>query len=367
MSQTVAIVGAGLVGRLLAVELATSGWDIHVYERDGRMGWESCSFAAAGMLAPYCELESAELLVSEMGVASLARWPSILERLKSPVSFRQEGSLLVAHPRDFDALVHLQQKIEPQLSSSEMMQWVGQREIADLEPEIVDRFQRGLFFPGEGQIDNHELMASLAETMEDLGVEVHWRTSVEKLEPHQISYDSKQETFDWVVDCRGLGAKEDWKGLRGVRGELVIVRAPDVTLKRPVRVMHPRYPLYVVPRKNNFFVIGATSIDSEDMTPISLRSTLELLSAAYALHPGFAEARILHSVVQCRPALPDHLPQIQVQDGLMRINGLYRHGFLCSPAVIQTAVNTINAGESDDELLIVKRVACDSNRLDTQE
>ena len=55
-------------------------------------------------------------------------------------------------------------------------------------------------------------------------------------------------------------------------------------------------------------MIGATEIESEDLSPASVRSTLELLSAAYAVHPGFAEARILELSVQCRPALPDNLP-----------------------------------------------------------
>ena len=67
-----------------------------------------------------------------------------------------------------------------------------------------------------------------------------------------------------------------------------------------------------------------------------MRSALELLSAAYAVHSGFAEARIIEIASQCRPALPDNLPAIRApRPGLLQINGLYRHGFLLAPALAQ--------------------------------
>jgi len=72
-----------------------------------------------------------------------------------------------------------------------------------------------------------------------------------------------------------------------------------------MRVVHPRYPLYVAPKPNRVYVIGATEIESEDMSPASVRSTLELLSAAYAVHSGFAEARILEVATQCRDRLDE--------------------------------------------------------------
>lgn len=358
MSKSVGIVGAGLIGRLLAVQLSSHGWEVHVYERDGRMGWESCSFAAAGMIAPYCELDVAETLIHDLGVLSLELWPTLLESLSGRVFFSQQGSLVVSHVREQDSLTHLYQKIRNILGSEQNMQWLDASDMSRMEPELADRFRRGLFFPEEAQINTHELLGILADTMQQQGVQAHWKTQVDTIEPHRVMVGTQEYHHDWVIDCRGLAAKQDWPGLRGVRGELVIVRTPDVKLSRPVRMMHPRYPLYVVPRQDNIFVIGATSIDSEDMSPISLRSSLELLSAAYSLHPGFAEARIIHSVVQCRPALPDHLPQIQWQDGLLRINGLYRHGYLCAPAIISLALDVIHSGTTSQPFaFLIQQVA----------
>lgn len=71
------------------------------------------------------------------------------------------------------------------------------------------------------------------------------------------------------------------------------VQCPGVTLQRPVRLMHPRYALYVAPRPDHQFVVGATELESEDAGPVTLRSMLELGSALHSLHPAFGEARVL--------------------------------------------------------------------------
>ena len=94
------------------------------------------------------------------------------------------------------------------------------------------------------------------------------------------------------------------------------------------------------------FVIGATEIESDDdLSPASVRSTLELLSAAYAVHPGFAEARILEIRTQCRPTLPDNLPAIrQPQPRVLEVNGMYRHGFMISPAMLDVTLEILNTG-----------------------
>jgi glycine oxidase len=155
-----------------------------------------------------------------------------------------------------------------------------------------------------------------------------------------------------------LGAKDSWnqldnssKDLRGVRGEVIRLHAPEVKLRRPTRLIHPRYPIYIAPKEDDVYVVGATEIESEDLSPMSVRSAMELLSAVYTVHSGFAEARILEMATQCRPTLKDNLPEISVdqkpdQAKLMMINGLYRHGFMISPAILDCALEILNMGSS---------------------
>ena len=95
-----------------------------------------------------------------------------------------------------------------------------------------------------------------------------------------------------------------------------------------------------MPRAPDLVIVGASEIESEDRSPVSLRSTVELLAAAHSIVPALAEARIVHSETNLRPALPDNLPRIDVQPGLVRINGLFRHGWLIAPGLVETALET---------------------------
>lgn len=345
-STSFTILGAGLVGRLLAVELARKGHAVSVYDAGGPQGEHAAAPVAAAMLAPLAESAITEPSVVRMGHYSLPRWQQLLSGLKEPIFFQQEGTLIVWHRQDAADALHLRRKLEvnqasvPELPAMEAVE--GTR-LASLEPALAGRFAQALYLPGEGQLDNRQLLSALVNAMEAHGVHLHWHS------PRELSDCTKELSAPnhWVLDCRGLGARTSWSTLRGIRGEVIRIQAPEVTLQRPTRLVHPRYPIYVAPKENHVFVIGATEIESEDLSPASVRSALELLSAAYAVHPGFAEARILEMKTQCRPTLADNLPALRVpQDRVLQINGLYRHGFMIAPAMVDAALQWLNTGQS---------------------
>ena len=144
---------------------------------------------------------------------------------------------------------------------------------------------------------------------------------------------------DLVADCTGMASPDPH--LRPIRGEMLILHAPDVSLSRPVRFLHPRIPVYVVPRDNSVFMVGATMIESGDQGAVSVRSTMELLNAAYSLHPGFAEAKIIETGVGLRPAYPNNLPRLTFTGNTLSMNGFYRHGFLLAPHFAMEAAGRI--------------------------
>jgi len=118
-------------------------------------------------------------------------------------------------------------------------------------------------------------------------------------------------------------------------------------LSRPTRLIHPRYPIYIAPKLEGYFLVGATEIESDDTSPMSLRSALELLSAAYTVDSGFGEARIIELVAQCRPALPDNQPAVRwLGERTLQVNGLYRHGYLISPAMHDIVLELVKTGTS---------------------
>ncbi len=150
-----------------------------------------------------------------------------------------------------------------------------------------------------------------------------------------------------IIDSTGYSATTD--NIRGVRGEMLLLRTADVSLSRPVRLIHPRFPVYIVPRQDHTFMIGATMIESDAAGPITARSMMELLNAAFSLHPAFGEAEIVETGTGIRPAYPDNLPRVIAQGGTITVNGFYRHGFLLAPAMAAQAADMVFERRSDSQ------------------
>jgi glycine oxidase len=340
-----AVLGGGLCGRVLAWRLAGAGHSVELFERGDAAGSGSAAWVAAAMLAPLAEAASAELVITELGVASLDAWPRLLAELPEPVYFQRNGTLIVWHQTDRAEASLFERRVRANAPASLFDGgFVALRgaQVDEAEPALGGRFSQGLLLPGEGQLDNRQALAAFAAGLAQRGVVAHWNTSVD---------EHARPAARVTIDCRGLGAKPALPALRGIRGEVARIHAPGVHLSRPVRLLHPRYPIYIAPKQNDVFVIGATEVEGEDMSPVSVRSALELLSAAFSVHPGFGEARILELNSQCRPTLPDHLPAI-AWDGAttLSVNGLYRHGYMIVPEIADAAARLAAA-------LLERRVA----------
>jgi len=316
----VTVIGAGVAGLTLALALAERGCEVELLERGPSLGITSCSRWAGGMLAPWCERESAEELVLELGREALAWWP---ERHEGMVS---RGSLVVAQRRDEPDLDRFARR-------TRNFARVDAEELAALEPDLAGRFAHGLYFGDEAHLDPRAALISLGQRLEGLGGRI--RFGVEAV---------ARSIPGTVIDCRGLAARDLLPDLRGVKGEMLVVRCRDVALSRPVRLLHPRFPLYIVPRGEHLFMVGATMIESDDRGRVTARSLVELLNAAYALHPAFAEAEIVELGCDARPAFPDNLPRIRRRGDTLLVNGLYRHGFLLAPALARRVASMVLEG-----------------------
>jgi glycine oxidase len=344
IAQHVVVLGAGLMGRLLACQLALAGHRVEVFDAGGQGAEKSAARAAAAMLAPLAESAVTEAPVVRMGMHGLQRWPELLAQLSSPVYFQKTGSLVLWHRQDAAEAALFSRQLQATCQANAdlpLPQALDSQSLRDIEPSLDMRFTQGIYLPGEGQLDNHQLLQALHQQLLALGVQMHWHTP-------KAPGDFKPGTGipdqpDWVFDCRGLGAQKQWSQVRGVRGEIITLHAPEVKLSRPIRLMHPRYPLYIAPKENSIFLIGATQIETDDQSAVSVRSALELLSAAYTVDTGFAEARIVDLVSQCRPALPDNLPSVRwLGARTLQVNGLYRHGYLVAPAMLDVAMQLFN-------------------------
>jgi glycine oxidase len=323
----IAIRGAGVVGLWQALTLARQGHTITLYERSAEPFAAACSPYAGAMLAPRCEEESAEPVVRRLGEHGIEFW-----RETYPGTI-VNGSLVLAPQRDrvlldrFARMTKGAQRLEgPALTA--------------LEPYLGKRFSTALYYPGEAHVAPDAALAFLLHAARDAGVQV------------KLGESEAPQGADLVVDCRGLGARDVLPTLRGVRGERIVVRAPEVSIERPVRLLHPRISLYVVPWGGGLYMIGATAIESEEIGPVSVRSALELLSGAYTLEPAFGEAEIVTLGAAARPAFPDNRPRIIVAKGYIYVNGLYRHGFLLAPVLAELVAAYLETGATDPEVFL---------------
>ena len=308
--------GAGVAGLALAHQLMQQGGaQITVCDVRPQIGG-GASWFAGGMLAPFCERQSAPELVFELGCQAADWWAAAV-----PDSVLRHGTLVLTMARDSGELKRVATKTIG-------YEWLDSAGVEALEPDLGSRFKRGLYYDGEAHLDPRRTLTVLCEKLLANGVTFQFNTDGDGL-----------PGFDYVCDCSGSKAVQS--GLRGVRGEMLILHAPDVTLSRPVRLLHPRIPLYIVPREDHHFMIGATMIESNHDGPVTARSLMELLNAAYSVHPGFGEAAVIETGVGIRPAYVDNLPRVHQNGSNISINGFYRHGFLLAPALAAQASDLI--------------------------
>lgn len=350
-SLNIAIAGGGLLGRLLAWRLLNHGHRVNLYEIGSMKVSQSAAYTAAAMISPMSEVVVSERAIYDMGLHSLTLWPEWIQTLNAlqnqPIVYQASGSLVVAHRSDLAELEQFYRELNFHLGDHNTSRWLDPNEIQSLEPDLNPEFQRGLYLPDEAYLDNRHLLDALLTAIVTSGGIIHEHAKVCLHPKAQVNGQALPE-YDYIIDCRGMGAKTEQSGLRGVRGEVLWVQTDEVALSRPVRLMHPRYKLYIVPKPNHCFIIGATEIESEDASPVSVQSMLELCSALYTLNPAFGEARILELDANLRPAFMDNMPHIALrtdidhQAKVMTLNGLYRHGYLLAPTIIEHAMNMIH-------------------------
>lgn len=325
--RQIAVLGAGITGLWQALMLARRGHRVRLVEQSPEPFALAASRYAGAMLGPYCETEAAAPVIRDLGIRSMVIWRDIYPGTVL------EGTLVLAAARDkgeVDRFARLTQGHET----------LDDARIATLEPDLAGRFTSGLFFPGEGHVATVEAMRFVLDAARAAGVEATFGTA----------WDGRLRDGEMIVDCRGMGAVAEVDGLRGVRGERFVVRSTEVTLHRPVRLLHPRRSIYVVPWADGLHMIGATVIERADEGPVTVRSALELLGMAYALHPAFAEAEIVEMGAGVRPAFPDNVPKIVLEGGNIHVNGLFRHGFLLAPVLADLVAAYLDTGAVDNRV-----------------
>lgn len=327
MVRSITVLGAGVLGLWQALTLARAGHRVRLFESSDAPFAAAASLYGGVMLAPEREAETAPAMLRELGQEGVALWRALYPQLQC------NGSLVVASPRDQSELERFAQRTQGHIR-------LQADELGKREPDLAGRFGSALFFAGEAHMRAPDALQFLLDEARRAGADIMFGASV--------ATNGDDTDTDTVIDCRGMAARDCLSDLRGVRGERVLVRSGDISLSRPVQFLHPRIPLYVVPWGDGLFMVGATVIESEERGAISVRSALELLGGAYAVHPAFAEAEIVAFGAGVRPAFADNIPRAVVRDDGRRIfvNGAYRHGFLLGPVLARMVADYLADGRT---------------------
>src|ERR1700735_2204677 len=176
------VVGAGVAGLTTALTLAERGANVTLLERSREIGGNA-SWLAGGMLAPFCEGESAPQSVVELGQGAIDWWDARVPGVT------RKGTLVVAPPRDTSEIDRFAARTRGHVR-------VDEERIAELEPDLAGRFRKGLFFAGEGHLDPRVALAALIERLRAKGGEIRFGMDGEA--PGEA---------DVVMDCRGWAAR----------------------------------------------------------------------------------------------------------------------------------------------------------------
>lgn len=312
----VAIVGAGPMGLVTALMCARAGLKVAIYERQSDFSG-SPAWNGTGVLAPDCEADGADATIVDLGRRSVELWPTLIPGLIT------NGALVLGNRR-------LPTALDDYSTFVLNYEWVDEERIAALEPSLAGVYSRGMYFPQAAHADPRTLFTGLKDVLEAGGIRIRfdWIGTIESLQAERI------------VDTRGLGARDRFPELRAVTAEMAQVRSHKIELTRPIRLLHNRHALYVTPRGQGVYVIGATTID-DDRSGVSVRSAGELMTHAVSLLPAFADAEVMELRSGLMPVLMNGVPKVQVGDRIIAVNGLFRYGWMVAPAIAEDLLRVI--------------------------
>jgi glycine oxidase len=346
MTKSAAILGTGILGRLLGLALHRRSWAVTLYDPSANEDAAAFGAQRSGVISPCSVLSDDSVTLAELGFYSGNQWPVWLKSLPAPVALYPGGSLTVAHPRDADELRRFHETVLDHAVTDDLVVELRGREIAREETELAGRFPTALFFPGDQQLDRRQLMDALGKALADFAIPWRRGESVLEVTPHTVTDSRGSTRYDWVIDTRDAASPHGISALKPLRAESMVLFAPDVHLTHPVRLMHPRQRMFIECLQPSLYRVGSVITGHDRLPSISARSMLELLSAAHTVHAGFSGAHLRETHVDVSFAGDHDLPSILPRHGLLSIRGVGRHDVLIAPALVDITADFVDLGET---------------------
>lgn len=346
-SNEIIIIGGGIIGLAIAVELKLRGLSVTVLNRKFS---EAATQAAAGMLAPRAEkLHKGAML--DLALQSLSIYPEWVGKLT-----QISGEDTDFNPCGIIAPVYqLPENLNKNNNSESHSIWLDKNTIQLYQPNLSAEVVGGWWYPEEGQIDPPCLGKVLLQVAQSLGVEL--KEGVEA-----IAFSRQNGKIKNVLTKSGIFegdlyilAGGAWSGkllplpIRPIKGQMLSLKiCPQHPLERVIFGENT----YLVPKQDGRLIIGATSEDIGWMAGNTAQGINNLLQRAIRLYPPLASWEINEIWYGYRPATPDEMPILGYGDisNLILATGHYRNGILLAPITAKSISDLITEQKNDSLL-----------------
>ena len=344
-TSDILILGGGIIGLAIAVELRQRGLKVTVLSRDFQ---EAASHAAAGMLAPLAE-QIPPGPMKELCLRSrwlYGDWTSKLEDLT--------GLETGYHPCGIVAPFFAVP--EANESPSPVSQWLDRQALDFYQPGLGEAVIGGWWHPEDGQVDNRKLMGALRQAAHQLGVNLQEGVTVQAL-------PQKGDRLQSLLTNRGpfqahiyILATGSWVKellplpIQPIKGQMLALRMPGEPYQ-PLPLQRVLFgpSTYLVPRRDGRLIVGAT-VEKVDWLPHNTPQGIQtLLSRAIKLFPALADWAIEDFWWGFRPGTPDEWPLLGKGnwDNLILATGHYRNGILLAPITAQLIADVVTTQRPD--------------------
>lgn len=346
--STALIIGGGVIGGSIALELAKKGMDCTILEK-GTFCSEA-STASAGMLCPQAEMFHPRMAPSifKESLKLYRNWTEELEDISNiPVQYVQEGMIRVVFSEEE------KMEINHALSSSNKPGlWETPEAIHNMEHSITHKNKGGLYFPEDGQLHPIYLAKSIHTAVKRVGVNMEeWTSALSLITENNRVLGARTTNGDFYADYTIVAAGAWTPSLLSplglhvpifpVKGQMCAVKAPSLQLKKTVQGLGSM----ILPRQDGTLTIGVTIEHKEFNKEATIDGIARIYQTASQLIPGLKEAEFLTTWAGLRPGTPDGIPYIgEFSDyaGLMVAAGHYSVGILLAPITAKTIGQIVN-------------------------
>jgi glycine oxidase len=353
----VVIIGAGVIGLALSLELKRQGATVLVVERT-EPGREA-SHAAAGMIAYLDPVTQKELL--PLARVSAKMYPEFIRQLEDTsganIDFRSDGAIELSY-----------QPLEPSAVDGAEVRELTHEELAQLEPAV--RFRSHAYLAKEDCVDPRSIVAALLSALRTSTVNLVTGSPVlEVTHEHGRATGVRTERANYpgdvVVNCAGAWAAQIAPveiPTVPARGHMLSVVPPHPQPATEITPPHqPGPPLrhvvrtpdcYMVPRSDGRLVIGSTLEPAGFDKTVDPRRIQRLRAAAERFVPVIAEMQLHEAWTGLRPGTPDGLPILGETKlhGYYACTGHYRDGILLTPVTALIMTELIRTGRTSADI-----------------